>query len=475
MNTDESRIGELAEKILAYCGGKENIVCAVNCMTRVRVTTRNDQAIRTEALKTLEGVLSVVHDRENYVEIVVGPGKSRECIAALRTMGIPEAAEAKENRTGNGKTPDETGKGIRRVLKTFGEIFAPLLPGIIAAGLCAGIASLIAQIPGYQDSKILSVISQLLTGANATLITVLTGWAGYRSAEVFGGTPILGGMLGMFTTLTQVDEIAKLIGLYNDAQPLNAILRAGRGGILAAVVGVWIMCRIEKAVRRRIKGALDVILSPFLTLLVSLALYVFILMPALGLVSTGLCKAVEAVSMSESPVIRMIAGFVSAMIFLPMVAAGMHHGLIALYTVQLETFGYVTLYPALAMAGAGQVGAALAIARKAKKEGDKKLLGVINGALPAGILGVGEPLIYGVTMPLGKPFITAGIGAGFGGAFVMLMRVASTTWGPSGILGAFVMTEGPNGALASVACYLAGLAISCAAGYILTALTMKKG
>lgn len=475
MNTDESRIGELAEKILAYCGGKENIVCAVNCMTRVRVTTRNDQAIRTEALKTLEGVLSVVHDRENYVEIVVGPGKSRECIAALRTMGIPEAAEAKENRTGNGKTPDETGKGIRRVLKTFGEIFAPLLPGIIAAGLCAGIASLIAQIPGYQDSKILSVISQLLTGANATLITVLTGWAGYRAAEVFGGTPILGGMLGMFTTLTQVDEIAKLIGLYNDAQPLNAILRAGRGGILAAVVGVWIMCRIEKAVRRRIKGALDVILSPFLTLLVSLVLYVFILMPALGLVSTGLCKAVEAVSMSESPVIRMIAGFVSAMFFLPMVAAGMHHGLIALYTVQLETFGYVTLYPALAMAGAGQVGAALAIARKAKKEGDRKLLGVINGALPAGILGVGEPLIYGVTMPLGKPFITAGIGAGFGGAFVMLMRVASTTWGPSGILGAFVMTEGPNGALASVACYLAGLAISCAAGYILTALTMKKG
>ena len=77
-------------------------------------------------------------------------------------------------------------------------------------------------------------------------------------------------------------------------------------------------------------------------------------------------------------------------------------------------------------------------------------------------------------MPLGKPFITAGIGAGFGGAFVMLMRVASTTWGPSGILGVFVMTEGPNGALASVACYLAGLAISCAAGYLITAVTMNK-
>ena len=126
------------------------------------------------------------------------------------------------------------------------------------------------------------------------------------------------------------------------------------------------------------------------------------------------------------------------------------------------------------MAGAGQVGAALALSVRARKKGDRKLLRVINGALPAGVLGVGEPLIYGVTMPLGKPFITAGIGAGFGGAFVMLMRVASTTWGPSGLLGAFVMTEGPHGAVASVGYYLIGLLISCVAGYVLTYISMKK-
>ena len=474
MNTDKDRIGQLAAKILEYCGGRENIACAVNCMTRVRVTTKNDSGIRAEELKALEGVLGVVHDRENYVEIVVGPGKSRECIDTLRALGIPEEAEPEETGPAKPEKAEEGLKGIRKTLKTFGEIFAPLIPGIITAGLCAGFAALISEIPGSQDNNVLSVIRQLLTGVNATLVTFLTAWAGYRAAEVFGGTPILGGMLGMFTTLSNVDEIAKLIGLYDEAQPLNAILRAGRGGILAAVIGVWIMCRIEKAVRSKIKGALDVVFSPVLTLLASLVLYVFLLMPALGFVSTWICKGIEAVSMSESPAVRIIAGFAGAMIFLPLVAAGMHHGLIALYTVQLETFGYVTLYPALAMAGAGQVGAALAIARKARKTGDTKLLHVINGALPAGILGIGEPLIYGVTMPLGKPFITAGIGAGFGGAFVMLMRVASTTWGPSGILGAFVMTEGPNGVFASIACYLIGLLISCAAGYLLTAVTMKK-
>ena len=147
---------------------------------------------------------------------------------------------------------------------------------------------------------------------------------------------------------------------------------------------------------------------------------------------------------------------------------GMHHGLVALYTVQLNTFGYVTLYPALAMAGAGQVGAAIAIYLKAKKIGNNRLCSVITGALPAGILGVGEPLIYGVTLPMGKPFLTAGLGAGFGGAFVMAMQVAATAWGPSGLLGLFVMTAGPHGVAASVGCYAIGLVICYIMGFIVT-------
>jgi PTS system sucrose-specific IIC component len=93
---------------------------------------------------------------------------------------------------------------------------------------------------------------------------------------------------------------------------------------------------------------------------------------------------------------------------------------------------------------------------------------VINGALPAGLLGVGEPLIYGVTLPLGKPFLTAGLGAGFGGAFIMVTQVAATTWGPSGLLGAFVMTAGEGGPARSVILYLVALAISYTGGYLVT-------
>ena len=152
----------------------------------------------------------------------------------------------------------------------------------------------------------------------------------------------------------------------------------------------------------------------------------------------------------------------------------MHHGLVALYSVQLEQLGFVTLYPALAMAGAGQVGAGIALLIKARRAGNDRLASTIRGAVPAGILGVGEPMIYGVTLPLGRPFLTAGLGAGFGGAYAMLRQVASTTWGPSGVIGAFVMTAGPNGAVAGIIHYMIGLLISCAAGGLITYLVIGQ-
>ena len=126
------------------------------------------------------------------------------------------------------------------------------------------------------------------------------------------------------------------------------------------------------------------------------------------------------------------------------------------------------------MAGAGQVGTAIALWFKAKSVGNKRLCSVISGALPAGFLGIGEPLIYGVTLPLGKPFITAGLGAGFGGALVMAFEVAATTWGPSGILGMFVMTAGPRGAVTGVLIYLAGLIVSYICSFLITSLAIDK-
>ena len=358
---------------------------------------------------------------------------------------------------------------IRTAMRVIGDIFIPLLPGIITAGLCGGVASLISQaVPGFAEHNVWAFIHQILTLINTAMMTFLTAWAGYRAAERFGGTPILGGMLGMITSLDGINQIASIMGLYNSAIPLDSVLCSGKGGVLAVIAGALLIAFVEKTIRSVMPASIDVVFTPLLTMFLCVIPYIVFIMPLFGYASGGIVWLFSRACLSENTLIRAVSGYFAAAVFLPMVATGMHHGLVALYSVQLQELGYVTLYPALAMAGAGQVGAAFALWRKAKKVGNNNLCSVISGALPAGLLGVGEPLIYGVTLPLGKPFLTAGLGAGFGGAFIMATQVASTTWGPSGLLGAFVMTAGPGGSVRSVLMYLAALIISYIGGYLIT-------
>lgn len=466
---------QLLQAILEKVGGRSNVLSVENCMTRLRLRLSNGSKVDDAGLRSLEGVLGIVHDEENYIEVVVGPGVCRQLSELYK-----ETHGGSVNTANDWKVNKEAVKALQKdgqlkgLLKTFGKIFVPLIPGVIAAGLCSGFATLLAQlVPDYASNPVWSTVYELLTLIHTSFMTYLTAWAGYRAAEEFGATPILGGMLGMITSLEGINTIAQNIGLFNAESPLDSILRVGRGGVLAAVLGVFVMSKIEKAVRKRIPGSLDIVVTPIITLFATVIPYVMIVMPITGFVSGGICWIVEQVCLSDILVVRIIAGYISAALFLPLVAMGMHHGLVALYTLQVQQIGYVTLYPALAMAGAGQVGAAIAIYLKAKKVGNHRIRSVISGALPAGFLGVGEPLIYGVTLPMGKPFVTAGLGAGFGGAFAMAMQIGSTTWGPSGVLACFVMTAGPHGAVMNVVYYVIALVISYVMGFVLTQLMVK--
>ena len=358
---------------------------------------------------------------------------------------------------------------IRSALRIIGDIFIPLLPGIICAGLCGGVASLIVQVvQDYAEQDGWVFVYHILSLINSSMVTFLTAWAGYRAAERFGGTPILGGMLGMITTQGGINAISAVLGLYNAEVPLDSILYSGKGGVLAVIMGALLIANAEKIIRRGMPESIDVIFTPLLTMIICVIPYIVFIMPLFGYISSGIVWLFGRACLSGNVFVRAVSGFLASAFFLPLVATGMHHGLVALYSVQLQELGYVTLYPALAMAGAGQVGAALALWKKAMKVGNTDLCSVIAGALPAGLLGVGEPLIYGVTLPLGRPFLTAGLGAGFGGAFIMVMQVASTGWGPSGLLGAFLMTAGQGGPARSVLLYLTALVISYIAGFLIT-------
>ena len=467
---------ELSLKILELVGGKENVAAVTNCMTRLRVNLKDYDKADIKALEAVEGVLQVI--QMDNLHVVLGPGKAKKVTDQFKTDCGLTGGPSTENNWKENKAAVKAGQKqgkIKGALKSVGDIFVPLIPGVIAAGICSGLATLIGNIEGYTEITWLYIVHQFLTMINTAFMTYITAWAGYRAAEQFGATPILGGMLGMITTMANINNIAPLVGMWvpEGGDPLNAVLRAGRGGVLAVILGVLLLAKVEKWVRSKMPDALDIVVSPLVILAVVVVPYVFVIMPITGVISNVLVSVVGSVCMSENIFIRMIAGFLGSFLFLPLVAMGMHHGLVALYTVQKEAIGYVTLYPALAMAGAGQVGAAIAIWLKAKRTGNKRMMSVIGGALPAGVLGVGEPLIYGVTLPMGKPFITAGLGAGFGGAFCMAMKVAATTWGPSGVLALPIMVAGGDNPMIQMACYVIGLLISYVMGFVITYFTLK--
>ena len=470
---------ELSSKILELVGGKENVTGATNCMTRLRVNLRDYNKADIEGLKATEGVLQVI--QMDNLHVVLGPGKAKKVTDLFKEQagvagGMSTDSNWQDNKAAM-KAGQKQGK-VRPALKAVGDIFVPLIPGVIAAGICSGVATLITQaVPNYAEITWLFIVHQFLTMINTAFMTYITAWAGYRAAEKFGATPILGGMLGMITTMANINSISPLVGMWVDEaageNPLDAVLRAGRGGVLAVILGVLLLAKVEKVVRSKMPDALDIVVSPLVILAVCVVPYVFVIMPITGVISNILVSVVGSVCMSENLFVRMIAGFLGSFLFLPLVAVGMHHGLVALYSVQLAELGFVTLYPALAMAGAGQVGAAIAIWLKARKVGNKRMMSVIGGALPAGILGVGEPLIYGVTLPMGKPFITAGLGAGFGGAFCMAFKGAATTWGPSGVLAFPIKTAGGNNPAMQMGCYAVGLGISYIMGFIITNVSLK--
>lgn len=464
---------ELAKKIVEVIGGKVNIVKATNCMTRLRVTVKDLGLIKEDELKNIDGVLGVVKNG-NYIQIVLGPGKAKKitdiCIDELgvpRDSGVTE--DWKENKSAIKGAQKES--KFKRIIATIANIFIPLIPAIIAAGIFNGLASLISTLQGQGTLStvgfwnVTQLLFSLIGGGFLGYFAIYTG---INSAKQFGATEGLGGMIGAMSISANIVALSQTFGLYNEEIPLNSILTTGKGGIIGVIMGVYLLAKIEKAIHKKMPDVLDLILTPLLTLLITAILFVFIIMPVAGFISDGLVSALSVIINSSNPVVSIISGYVLAALFLPMVLLGLHHGLIPIYAVQLEAMGGVSLFPVLAMAGAGQVGAAIAIYLIAKKVHNDRLKKVIVGALPAGFLGVGEPLIYGVTLPMFKPFITAGLGAGFGGAYVMLTHVLANSWGPSGLVAIPIMQP------QSMLNFFFGLCISYIAGFIITYFVIKE-
>lgn len=335
---------DLAKKIIELVGGKNNIVKAANCMTRLRMTVKNECLVQKDELKNTEGVLGIV-DNGNYIQIVLGPGKAKKVTdICVEELGIPRDGVVTEDWKQNKdaiKGGQKKGK-FKQAINTIANIFIPLIPAIIAAGIFNGLASLITTLQGQGILsaegfwKMTQLMFSLIGGGFLSYFAIYTG---INSAKQFGATEGLGGMLGAMSISANIVTISTTLGLYDESVPLNSILTTGKGGIIGVIIGVYILAKIEKAIRKRIPDVLDLILTPLLTLLISGILFVFIIMPVAGFLSDGLVSVLSIFINSSNPVVSVISGYILSALFLPMVLFGLHHGLIPIYAVQLEAMG----------------------------------------------------------------------------------------------------------------------------------------
>lgn len=458
---------QLAERIIAAVGGMDNIDSVMNCMTRVRIKVLDENKVDDQELRHIDGVMGVIHDER--IQVVVGPGTVNKVANHMAELSgvklgdqIPHnhndsekmdyksyaADKAKANKEAH-KAKQKNGK-LNKVLKSIANIFIPLIPAFIGAGLIGGIAAVLSNlmVAGYISG---AWITQLITVFNVIkdgMLAYLAIFTGINAAKEFGATPGLGGVIGGTTLLTGIAGKNILMNVFT-GEPLQP----GQGGI----IGVWILSIVEKRLHKIVPNAIDIIVTPTIALLIVGLLTIFIFMPLAGFVSDSLVSVVNGIISIGG----VFSGFIIGASFLPLVMLGLHHIFTPIHIEMINQSGATYLLPIAAMAGAGQVGAALALWVRCKR--NTTLRNTLKGALPVGFLGIGEPLIYGVTLPLGRPFLTACIGGGIGGAVIGgIGHIGAKAIGPSGV--SLLPLISDNMYLG----YIAGLLAAYAGGFVCT-------
>ena len=436
----------IAQELYERLGRADNILQATNCMTRLRVRLVRKDAALVAAVKGVKGVIGALDVGDEF-QIVLGPGRVQAVADEVRSFMAADRAAAKKKSGANVEVEAlreaikaKNATPVKLFFRRIASIFVPLIPGFIACGLITGILGVYLKLA--PEAANAPLVKLLAVFGNAVFwgMNLFVGWS---AAQVFGGTPILGGVLA---------AVISHPGLANVTLS-DAPLLPGRGGVISVVLAAGMSVWLEKRLHRVVPEIFDLFLTPLLTVLLAGAATVLVVQPLGGVLSDWIGRTATAAVGSGGAV----TGFVLGGLWLPMVMLGIHQAMTPIHVDLIARYGVTVLLPILAMAGAGQVGASIAVYVRTKSSRLKK---TVASALPVGLMGVGEPLIYGVTLPLGKPFVGACIGGAAGGAVQAHFAVGAATLGISGLPLA--------GATDHVLMYLLGVVVAYAVGFAAT-------
>lgn len=429
MDYKQSAIG-----VLDAIGGKENIVSAAHCATRLRLVIADNEKLNKDALEEVDGVKGVF-EAAGQVQIIFGTGivnkVYEEFIAKAGITGaakeeVKQAAAAKQNF-------------FKRAIKTLGDIFVPIIPAIVASGLLMGLLEGACNVwPQLADSSTYTIF-HLFSNAAFVFLPVLIA---ISAAKAFGGNMFLGAVIGMIMihpdllnawnvagmSASEIPSASAWLGLYD----INLV--GYQGHVIPVVIAVWLMSFIEKKLHKIVPEIIDLFVTPLVTVLVTGYITLTIIGPVFSTVENWVLTGAEML-------IKIPFGIGAAAVgalYAPTVVAGLHHMYNAIEAGMLSASGVNTWMPIATAANVAQGAAALAVAIKTKNAKTKAL------ALPSSLsafLGITEPAIFGVNIRYMTPFIAGCIGGAAGAMVAGIFGIGATAYGITGLFGFLITTN----------------------------------
>ena len=446
-----------AQEVLKHIGGKENLISAAHCATRLRLVIGDNNKADKEAVENIDGVKGVFF-AQGQMQIIFGTGVVNKVYDEfIKEAGVSETSIEELKKAAASKA-----NPFQRLIKTLGDIFVPIIPAIVASGFLMGIMeSLNFMVSnGFLNIDTNSSVYVFANIFSNTAYTFLPILIAFSAAKVFGANPFLGAVIGMimihpnlqnaWTVATEGVQATQSVwfGLYK----INMV--GYQGHVIPVVIAVWILAQIEKRLHKIVPAMFDLFVTPLVSVFVTGYLTLSIIGPVFVTIENGILDGVQMLIAIPLG----IGSFIMGGLYASTVVAGVHH----MYTIidlgQIAKYGMTFWLPLASAANLGQGGAALAVALKTK---NKKLKSMALPSALSAFMGITEPAIFGVNLRFGKPFIMASIGGACGALVASVTSLGATGTGVTGIFGILLCLNSPLN-------YLFMMVVSVGAAFVLT-------
>ena len=440
---------DIAKKVIEALGGRENVNSVAHCATRLRVMVKDEGKINKEVIENLDKVQGAFFNSGQY-QIIFGTGTVNKMYDEVVALGLPTSS--KEDMKAEAA---KQGNWFQRAIRTFGDVFVPIIPVIVATGLFMGVRGLLTAL-GMTLPEDVTIYSQILTDTAFIILPGLVVWSTFR---VFGGNPAVGIVLGMMLVSGSLPN-AWAVASGGEVTAMNFFgfipVVGLQGSVLPAFIIGVVGAKFEKALRKVVPDVLDLLVTPFVTLLVMSILGLFVIGPVFHVVENYILFGTKAILGLPFGLGGLVIGGVHQLI----VVSGVHH-IFNLLEVQLLAADHVNPFNAIITAAMTAQGAAtVAVGVKTK---NPKLKTLAFPAALSAFLGITEPAIFGVNLRFRKPFFLSLIAGAIGGGLASILGLAGTGNGITIIPGTMLYVG--NGQLLQ---YLLMVAVSFVLGFVLT-------